>query len=82
MTDKRIVLVQTKGSSKGLWRILGTMSQLKDSLKVEELPTMLFDVTFSDHNSPCSLVTIKERYVLYREVIEPQSYGSMNPSQL
>ena len=69
MENKRVVLHYTQGAYSGLCQILGTCDQLKMSLKVEELPTFVDNVSFLDHTGECSLVKVTPRYVLYQEVL-------------
>ena len=83
--SKRVVLEYTTGVFKGLWQILGTDDQLKEGLKVEELPSFVSPVQFIDHVGACSLVTVKPRYILYRELIVPDPAATsktFHPAQL
>ena len=77
---KRVVLKH----STGLYQILGTTDQLQASLKEVDLPTFLDGVDFFDHKGSCSLITVKTRYVLYRENIQASTISdkTFNPSQL
>ena len=66
--SKRIVLHHTTGAYAGLWQILGTDDQLMEKFKTASLPEYVAEVEFIDHKGSCSLISVKSRYVLYREV--------------
>ena len=79
---KRIVIEYTTGTLKGLWQILGTDDQLKEGLKVEELPPFISPVQFIDHVGECSLITVKPRYALYQELIQTSTVtAAFTPEQ-
>ena len=61
--DKRIVVQHTKGRLSGLWRIMGAQSELEG----RPLPPYTDNVDFITHKGSCSLISIRTRYVLYRE---------------
>lgn len=76
---KRLVLQQTNGARAGLRHLLGTTDDLPAGAT---LPSFLPAVRFSDHEGPCSLVTVTPRYVLYREIREPAGQlRSFHPEQ-
>lgn len=75
--NKRIVLEHTTGPLTGLCRITGLEADAPDPL-----PTFVAEVDMLSHFGPAGLVAVKRSYVLYREVITPESYGSMDEDQL
>jgi len=82
--DKRLVLIYTQGEYKGLRQVIGTESQLKESLKVDTLPAFVDPTQFLDHEGACSLVRVYSRYVVYREVLGPaisNTIATFHPSQ-
>ena len=84
-TNKRVVLVYTTGAYAGLWQILGTTDDLKANMRLSELPPFVEQVHYLDHVGACSLVTVKPRYVLYRELLAPATRSpapSFHPAQL
>ena len=79
---KRIVLQYTSGPYRDLWQIVGTENQLPTLPHTSALPPFLDNVTFLDQRQgACSLVRVKPRYVLYREVIAPEALRAFNPEQ-
>lgn len=83
---KRIVLITTSGAYRGLYQILGTEDQLRDKMQVTNMPEFVSPVDFLDHQGACSLVAVKPRYILYREIITPGpitgSHPTFHPAQL
>lgn len=81
---KRIVLEYTLGIYKGLRQILGTDDQLKEKFNTADLPSFVGDVQLLTHKSGCSLIRVKPRYILYRELILPtaQPDKTFHPNQL
>ena len=61
---KRIVLQHTVGPLAGLFRIVGTNEGFPDGLP----PACVDGVDLIDHEGTCSLLKVKPRYLLYREV--------------
>lgn len=60
-----------RGRYAGLMQILGLDTELLKRAKSTVLPTAVDGVDFGDHKGACSLVEMKTRHVLYREIIEP-----------
>lgn len=81
MANKRIVIEHTQGRLKGLSQILGTDDQLKAGLRTSDLPVFLASVELGDHQGACSLITVKARYVLYRETFGPPQLKEFNAEQ-
>ena len=65
--DKRIVLHTLTGAFAGLYRIVGTVSQLTATLGDEDLPGRLEHVDLGDHQAAVIHAGTTPRYVLYRE---------------
>lgn len=71
-TNKRIVLENRRGVMAGIFQICCLESDAP-----KPLPTYNPEVTMRDHVAPACLVAVYDRYVLYREVIEPQLQGGL-----
>ena len=78
--NKRIVLVHTAGAYKGLWMIVGTDDQLREQMAVTDLPEFVSPVRFLDHEGGCSLVSVRKHYILYRELMAPDT-STFHPDQ-
>jgi hypothetical protein len=73
---KRVVLHHTAGQYAGLWQIVGTTKSLPTQA-AHLFPEFLPKLRFIDHMGAASLVAVRERYLLYREVTEPRK-GKLN----
>ena len=83
VTEQRIVLHHTSGVRAGLYQIMGTLSQLKASLKSEDLPGRLDGVSLGDHTGSVLHAGTKPRYILYREWNDPTpgQFNDFHPEQ-
>jgi hypothetical protein len=79
MPDKRVVLIHTQGAYRGLWQIVGTEAQMREGLKTELLPD-LTPAHFLDHDGEASLSAVKDRYIMYREIMAP-ALSTFHPDQ-
>lgn len=59
----------------GLHQILGDTSQLPNGNIMDA--TFLPAVQFGDHVAPASLVTVKDRYVIYHELMDAPATGKL-----
>ena len=77
---KRVVLQYTTGPYQSMFQIVGTEDQLPHP-EVGSLPSFVGDLSFSDgRKGGASLVKVKPRYILYRELIMP-SDRTFHPEQ-
>ncbi len=84
--NKRIILEYTSGAYRGLRQIVGTEDQLRTRLtpEVTELPSFIEGANFIEgRTGSCSLIRVKPRYILYRELIVPEqgTPALFHPSQ-
>lgn len=79
--DKYIVLVATQGPLAGLRYLAGRESDIPGRPVGGPLPSFLDNVPFSDRIGKFSLIQVKPRYVVYREIIAPASLGTFNEAQ-
>lgn len=82
MVDKRIVIQYTQGPHRGLWQLVGTESQMREHLQVTTLPDFVEPVQFLDHVGSASLINVRPRYVLYREISPPPTTYTFHPGQV
>ena len=65
---RRVVQHVTAGAYAGLRQILGTTDEMRTPTRPEPvLPAFLDNVDLIDHRGSVTLVSLQERYVLYRE---------------
>ena len=62
---KRIVLLETQGPRAGLHHIMGTDDELENPT---EFPDFVDPVEIIDRVSAASLIQVKPRFILYREI--------------
>lgn len=86
--ERRVVQQVTQGPYKGIFRIIGLVSDMvTDPVSPDvgtQLPTYVDKAHLLDHFGPMSLVKLTPRYVLYREMMPPPPTGVLNefhPSQ-
>jgi hypothetical protein len=70
-SDKRIVLEQTRGRLAGIFTICGRESHIKGPLPEIDLAENMLDSPSMREPGPVSLVAVKRRYVLYRQIYTP-----------
>ena len=81
--SKRIVLQVTKGAYAGLFQICGTDDALLAGIKGSardnhgQLPTFMGSIRCFNHEGSASLVAVKERYILYQEIISPEEANAV-----
>ena len=76
MTEKRVVLLHCRGQRAGLHQIIGTQPKGPDG-QPAPMPEFMPEVDFGDHTGSVSLITVKPRFLLYRENT-PKDMGSFN----
>lgn len=83
--DKRIVLQQTRGRMAGIFTICGRESHIPGNKLPEfELAENMLDSPSMREPGPVSLIAVKPRYVLYRQIVTPdmQNGKTFNEAQV
>ncbi len=85
VADKRVVVAHNRGRLKGLHQIIGYARSADDQLAFIEaagLSTSVPNADLGDHHGTIDLVTVKPRFVLYREPVVPEgTRESFHPAQ-
>ena len=73
MSQKRVVFEHMKGPLRGMLQILGVWN-----LETEgPFPPFLPEVHYQERVFACSLLTVKQRYALYREILSPSETNAL-----
>lgn len=79
---KRVVLLHCRGALAGLFQIQGCTDQLPNFETT--LPPFVDNLNFGNHQGSASLVTVKPRFVLYRENTPKEGgrFDEFHPAQV